>query len=61
MRKKQRHTLRPGDRVRVPFGHRIVEGTVTSVDGGRIHVALDIDGTDEPVAGLYRESELAPA
>jgi hypothetical protein len=55
------HVLGPGDRVRVRFGHRIVEGTVTSVDGGRIHVALDIDGTDEPVAGLYRESELVPA
>lgn len=55
------HMLEPGDRVRVQFGHRIVEGTVTSVDGGRIHVALNIDGTDEPVSGLYRESELASA
>jgi hypothetical protein len=61
MRKPKNAALRPGARVRVRFGHHTVEGTVTSVEGGRIHVALDIDGTDEPVAGLYRESELVPA
>ena len=61
MRTGKEHKLLPGDRVSVQFGHRIVEGTVTSVDGGRVHVALDIDGTDEPVAGLYRESELLSA
>ena len=51
--------VRPGDRVKVRFGFRDVEGVVTSVWGGQVHVQLDIDGADEPVAGLYDERQLA--
>lgn len=51
--------LQPGDRIRVRFGRRLVDGVVTSVRGGQVHVALDIDGTDEPVSGLYDENQLA--
>nr|WP_176220363.1 hypothetical protein [Nocardia donostiensis] len=61
MRKYKDPALRPGARVRVRFGGRIVEGVVTSAEGGRIHVALDIDGADDPVSGLYQASELIPA
>jgi hypothetical protein len=50
--------LKPGDRIRVSFGHRLVDGKVTSARDGLIHVELYIDGTDEPVTGLYRESQL---
>jgi primosomal protein N' len=57
----QRKALRPGDRVDVPFGDRVVPGVVTQVSGDRIHVALTIDGADEPVASLYRNDQLAPA
>jgi primosomal protein N' len=51
--------LQPGDRIRVRFGRRLVDGVVTSVRGGQVHVELDIDGTDEPVSGLYDENQLA--
>jgi hypothetical protein len=57
----QRKTLRPGDRVNVRFGDRMVPGVVTRVSGDRIHVALTIDGADEPVASLYRNDQLALA
>jgi hypothetical protein len=50
--------LSVGDRVRVKFGGRIVEGTVMSVRNGRVHVALDIEGADEPVGGLYKQDQL---
>lgn len=53
--------LKPGDRVRVRFGHRVLTGTVTSADGDLIHVAVSVEGSDEPLAGLYRESELISA
>ena len=53
--------LKPGDRVRVRFGRRVVEGTVTSAYADRVHVDLDIEGVDEPVHGLYLESELLSA
>jgi len=58
---KTAKALKPGDRVRVHLGRRIVEGTVTSTDGGRIHVAISIEGAAEPVSGLYRASELLSA
>jgi primosomal protein N' len=54
-------TLKVGDRVRARFGGRTVDGVVTSVWGDRVHVRLEIDGTDEPVTGLYRENQLASA
>jgi hypothetical protein len=53
--------LQVGDRVRVMFGGRIVEGTVTSVRDGRVHVALEIEGSDELFGGLYRQDQLTTA
>jgi primosomal protein N' len=53
--------LKPGDRVRVRFGRRLVEGIVTSASDGRIHVPFRLEGADEPVSEFYRESELLSA
>ncbi|MCX5042291.1 hypothetical protein OG921_03670 [Aldersonia sp. NBC_00410] len=58
MSKHNNPALEPGDRIRVRFGYRLVDGIVTSAQDGLIHVELDVDGTDEPVTGLYRESRL---
>ncbi|MBD0022087.1 hypothetical protein GII33_02090 [Gordonia pseudamarae] len=54
-------TIKPGDHIRVHFGGRLVYGVVTSVRGGRVHVQLDVEGADEPVAGLYEEKQLTYA
>lgn len=54
-------TPRPGDRIKVRFGRRVVDGIVTSVRGDQVHVDLDIEGTTEPVAGLYNEKQLISA
>ena len=51
----------PGDRIRAWFGDREVTGRVAYVSGHRIHVVLDIEGTDDPVTSLYREDQLSPA
>lgn len=59
MTKYKDPALKPGDRIKVRFGHRYVTGVVTRVRGGQVHVELDIDGTDEPVSGLYDEKQLA--
>ena len=53
-----RKTLAPGDRIKVRFGDRVVSGVVTRVSGDRIHVALTIEGADEPVASLFRNDQL---
>lgn len=58
-REMARSKLKPGDHVRVQFGDRVVPGVVTRVSGDRIHVALTIEGADEPIAGLYRNDQLA--
>lgn len=50
--------LAPGDRIKVRFGNRIVEGVVTRVRGDQIHVDLLIEGADEPVSSLYRNDQL---
>ncbi|MGW4367692.1 hypothetical protein ACWEKT_18800 [Nocardia takedensis] len=60
-RRRVERQLRPGDSVRVRFGHRVIEGTVTSIRGDRVHVTLEIEGSDEPVDGLYLTSELLSA
>ncbi|MFC8046027.1 hypothetical protein [Nocardia sp. NPDC057353] len=61
MLERKRRSLHPGDRIRVRFGRRLVDGTVTSVRNGHAHVSLDIEGTDGPVGGFYPESSLLPA
>ncbi|MGI5222533.1 hypothetical protein [Nocardia sp. CA-290969] len=50
--------LEPGDLVRVRFDRQIIEGTVTSAHDDLVHVVFSVEGSDEPMAGLYRESEL---
>ncbi|MEP9415340.1 hypothetical protein ABLE92_13455 [Gordonia sp. VNQ95] len=57
-RSRKSPAIKPGDHIRVDFGGRLVYGVVTSVRGDRVHVQLDIEGTDEPVAGLYEEKQL---
>ena len=51
---------RPGDRINVRFGDRVVPGVVTRVSGDRIHVELTIEGADEPIASLFRNDQLIP-
>jgi hypothetical protein len=48
--------FKAGDRVRFKYGKREVEGTVTSTSGDRVHVEMHF--SDDPVPGLFRESEL---
>ncbi|MFD4403893.1 hypothetical protein ACFWPH_14160 [Nocardia sp. NPDC058499] len=59
--RKTHAALKPGDRVRVRFDRQIIEGTVTSAHDDLIHVVFSVEGSDEPMAGLYRESELLSA
>lgn len=58
-------TIKPGDRVRVPFGLRELEATAIRVyDGGggtRVTVELTIEGTDEPITLTYRAEEVVAA
>lgn len=56
--RKSAVAVKRGDQVRVRFGARVVDGTVTSVSGSRVHVDLRLGNTDAPVPGLYRASEL---
>jgi primosomal protein N' len=53
--------LAPGDRIKVRFGNRTVEGIVTRVRGDQIHANLLIEGADEPVPSLYRGDQLIDA
>ncbi|MFD3706635.1 hypothetical protein ACFWUP_26155 [Nocardia sp. NPDC058658] len=61
MGKHKNSSVKPGDRVRVRFGGEIVDAMVTSVWLDRIHVTFSFEGSDEPVDGLYLESELLAA
>ena len=56
-----KRTMQPGDRIRVQWGDREVAGVVTSVSGDRIHVALTIEGADEPISAPFRSDQLLPA
>lgn len=51
-----------GDRVRVPFGLGVQEGVVVRVaDLGEkviITVAVEIEGSDEPILSLYRPGDI---
>ncbi|WZU30789.1 hypothetical protein Rruber_00236 [Rhodococcus ruber] len=58
--RRHKRKLVPGDRIKVPFGNRMVLGVVTGVRGGRVHVSLKIEGAEDPVGTLYREDELTP-
>lgn len=59
--RKSRRSPTPGDRIKVLFGNREVEGVVTQVRDGRVHVDLLIEGADEPVGSMYREDQLLRA
>ena len=61
MSSRKSPAIKPGDHIRVNFGGRIVSGVVTSVRDEWVHVQLDIEGTDEPVSGLYEKKQLAYA
>ncbi len=61
MGKNKHNAVKPGDHVRVRFGGQVVDAVVTSVWYDRVHVSFAFDGADEPVDGLYLESELLAA
>ena len=56
-----RRQPRPGDYVRLQFGPRVVEGTVTSVRGIYMHVSVQLDGADDTIDRFVRTDSLVPA
>lgn len=52
--------IRTGDRVRIRFGSRVVEGVVTSVRGNHLHVSVELDGADDPIDQFVRADDLLP-
>lgn len=61
MSRSKHASVKPGDLVRVRFGGQVVDAVVTSVWYDRIHVTFAFEGADEPVNGLYLESDLVAA
>jgi hypothetical protein len=51
------HLPKPGDRVRVPFGFRTLEGNVLRVSdfgiGPTVTVAVEVEGAEEPIVTAY--------
>ncbi|MBO0881056.1 MAG: hypothetical protein J2P17_12060 [Mycobacterium sp.] len=56
-----RRQPRPGDYVRLQFGPRVVEGTVTSVRGNYMHVSVQLGGVDDTIDRFVRTDSLVPA
>ena len=52
---------RPGDVVRIKFGHRTLEGVVTSVRGDTLHVSVQLDGAEDLIDRFVRADDLVPA
>ncbi|KWX24681.1 hypothetical protein AFM11_08380 [Mycolicibacterium wolinskyi] len=52
---------RPGDRVRVQFGPRIIEGTVLRVRGDYMTISVAADDADESIDRFVRTDALVPA
>lgn len=52
---------KPGDRVRIEFGTRTIEGVVTSVRGAHVHVEVQLDGADETIDRFVRQDALVLA
>jgi hypothetical protein len=57
--------LKPGERVRVPFGLTVLEGEVRRVSrAGKyvwVLVAVDVDGADEPINSTYQLKDIERA
>ncbi|WP_157838418.1 hypothetical protein [Nocardia farcinica] len=51
-------TLKLGDRVRVPFGDRMDDATVSYVGPTCVTVLIQFNGSDEPTQRLYRVTEI---
>ncbi|MGY0496907.1 hypothetical protein ACWZHB_00200 [Nocardia sp. FBN12] len=61
MAKAKNTEVKPGDPVRVRWSLYVMDAVVTSVSGDNVHVTFSVEGSDEPVNGLYRMSELLAA
>jgi hypothetical protein len=57
----QRRQPRPGDRVRVQFGPRIIEGTVLRVRGDYMTISVETDDSDEFIDRFVRTDALVSA
>jgi primosomal protein N' len=57
----QRRQPRPGDRVRVQFGPRVIEGTVLRVRGDYMTISVVLDDSDESIDRFVRTDALVPA
>ncbi len=51
-------TMKPGDTVRIPIGGCTYEGVIVSVSGCYAHVAVHIEGRDEPFHRFYQLNKL---
>jgi len=55
----------PGDRVRVPFGFRTLEGEVLRASdfgiGPFVTVAVEVEGADEPIVTTYSVEDVEVA
>ncbi|BBY72455.1 hypothetical protein MPRI_46420 [Mycobacterium paraintracellulare] len=58
---KQRRQPRPGDRVRVQFGPRVIEGTVIRVRGDYMTISVVVDDSDDAIDRFVRTDALVPA
>lgn len=57
----KRRQPRPGDRVSVQFGPRIIEGTVLRVRGDYMTISVPADGADESIDRFVRTDALVSA
>lgn len=53
-----RRPPRPGDRVRVQFGPRVIEGTVLRVRGDYMTISVDMNDSDESIDRFVRTDAL---
>ena len=57
----QRRQPRPGDRVRVQFGARVIEGTVLRVRGDYMTISVVVDDSDDAIDRFVRTDALVSA
>lgn len=57
----QRRQPRPGDRVRVQFGPRVIEGTVLRVRGDYMTISVVVDDSDDSIDRFVRTDALVSA
>lgn len=50
--------MKPGDKIRVPYGNQRLEATVNYVSGDRVGVSIHFADSDESTPSLFRLNEL---